>query len=60
MTQAMPIPPISTTKTPPTFANPSSLAVELDLDVSSYKTGTGKYGGGEEVWNIKKDYTIDY
>lgn len=36
----MPIPPISTTKTPPTLAKPNSLAVELDLDVSSYKQKT--------------------
>lgn len=37
MTQATPIPPISTTKTPPTLASPSSLAVELDLEVSSFR-----------------------
>lgn len=35
MTQAMPMPPINTTKTPPTFAKPSSLAVDVDLVLSS-------------------------
>lgn len=35
ITQATPIPPISTTNTPPTLARPSSLAAELDFDVSS-------------------------
>lgn len=35
ITQATPIPPISTTKTPPTLAKPSSLAVLLVLVVSS-------------------------
>ena len=38
ITHATPIPPISTTNTPPTFASPSSFAVELDLDVSSWET----------------------
>lgn len=35
MTHATPIPPISTTNTPPTFANPSSFAVDDDFEVSS-------------------------
>lgn len=35
ITQAIPIPPISTTNTPPTFANPSSFAVELLFEISS-------------------------
>lgn len=35
ITQATPIPPISTTKTPPTFARPSSFAAELLFEVSS-------------------------
>uniref|UniRef100_A0A182IPF2 Uncharacterized protein n=1 Tax=Anopheles atroparvus TaxID=41427 RepID=A0A182IPF2_ANOAO len=35
MTHATPMPPIRTTNTPPTFASPSSFAVELDLEVSS-------------------------
>lgn len=35
ITQAMPIPPIKTTKTPPTFAKPNSFAAELDLEASS-------------------------
>lgn len=36
ITHATPIPPIKTTKTPPTFASPNSFAAELDFDVSSY------------------------
>lgn len=40
MTQATPMPPIRTTNTPPTLARPNSFAVELDLDVSSYKKST--------------------
>lgn len=35
MTHATPIPPISTTNTPPTFASPNSFAVDDDFDVSS-------------------------
>lgn len=41
------MPPINTTNTPPTFARPSSLAAELDLDVSSYGiSGFGEWTGG--------------
>jgi hypothetical protein len=36
ITQAIPMPPINTTNTPPTFANPNSFAAELDLEASSW------------------------
>lgn len=35
ITHATPMPPINTTKTPPTLAKPNSFAAELDLDDSS-------------------------
>lgn len=37
ITHATPIPPMSTTNTPPTFARPSSLAVDEDFEVSSFE-----------------------
>lgn len=42
MTHATPMPPINTTNTPPTLANPNSFAVELDFEVSSYGIGEAK------------------
>lgn len=63
MTQATPMPPMSTTNTPPTFASPSSLAAEEDFEVSSWKCKevesdvigeSGEYNTGYlPLWRIR-------